>query len=58
MHTIPTLSDLLDAAQELEEKGDRYKDGPKALRFYQRASEMYSQANQLEPDLLDVLYNW
>ncbi|KAJ3282952.1 hypothetical protein HK104_010624 [Borealophlyctis nickersoniae] len=40
-----------------EDKGDRYRDGEKSRRFYERAAEMYERAAGLKEDP-DVLYNW
>jgi hypothetical protein len=52
------FEDMLDFAIELEEKGDRYKSGDKAKRFYERSNHWYTQANNLRPDLPELLYNW
>jgi tetratricopeptide (TPR) repeat protein len=58
MQNIDQLNNLLEQAQELEEKGDRYVEGQKAYRFYIRSCELYSMANDIEADLPQVLTNW
>ncbi|KAI8805100.1 hypothetical protein BJ742DRAFT_821804 [Cladochytrium replicatum] len=52
-----TFEELVDEAIQLEEKGDRYKDGEKAKRFYERACAMYEAADNLQPNDFDVVYN-
>jgi hypothetical protein len=42
----------------LEEKGERYGEGDKSKRFYERASEMYAKAHELNKSDSDCLYNW
>lgn len=58
MTNLDLLEKVLDSALELEEKGDRYVDGEKAKRFYIRSCELYSQANDIQSDQPQVLYNW
>ncbi|KAJ3148062.1 hypothetical protein HDU89_004907 [Geranomyces variabilis] len=53
-----TAEEAVEEALALEDKGDRYASGPKAVRFYQRACEMYAHAHALDPADLDVPYNW
>lgn len=43
---------------EMEEKGERYRDGDKALRFYERALELYTKAIGFHPGgTYDAAYN-
>ncbi|KAJ3170448.1 hypothetical protein HDU87_008788 [Geranomyces variabilis] len=53
-----TAEEAVEEALALEDKGDRYASGPKAVRFYQRACEMYAHAHALDAADLDVPYNW
>lgn len=56
--TNTSFEEHLDAALEAEEKGDRYRSGPKAKRFFESACGLYAQANVERPDIPEVLYNW
>ncbi|WWD07600.1 hypothetical protein V865_005701 [Kwoniella europaea PYCC6329] len=42
--TYDTYDEALDGGVEMEEKGERYRDGDKAQRFYERAVELYEKA--------------
>ncbi|WRT64710.1 uncharacterized protein IL334_001644 [Kwoniella shivajii] len=42
--TYDTYDEALDGGVEMEEKGERYRDGDKAQRFYERAIELYEKA--------------
>ncbi|WVW78364.1 hypothetical protein I302_100318 [Kwoniella bestiolae CBS 10118] len=42
--TYETYDEALDGGVEMEEKGERYRDGDKAQRFYERAVELYEKA--------------
>ncbi|KAJ3152723.1 hypothetical protein HDU86_005478 [Geranomyces michiganensis] len=53
-----TAEEAVTEALALEDKGDRYASGPKAVRFYQRAREMYAHAHALDTADLDIVYNW
>ncbi|KAJ3077493.1 hypothetical protein HK102_005186, partial [Quaeritorhiza haematococci] len=60
------FDEWVEEALELEEKGDRYRDGEKARRFYERACEAYERAiaagsssgNGTGLAEIDVYYNW
>ncbi|RKO86653.1 hypothetical protein BDK51DRAFT_39881 [Blyttiomyces helicus] len=39
-------------------EGDRYKDGEKSRRFYERACGVYETAAGMKADDADVIYNW
>ncbi|KAJ3332031.1 hypothetical protein HDU76_001489 [Blyttiomyces sp. JEL0837] len=52
-----SFQDCIEEAIDLEDRGDRYKDGDKARRFYESASECYRKAASLKEDA-DCLYNW
>ncbi|KAJ3054835.1 hypothetical protein HK097_000700 [Rhizophlyctis rosea] len=52
-----TYEECTEEALSLEDKGDRYRDGEKARRFYERACAMYERAAGFKADA-DVLYNW
>ncbi|KAI9193163.1 uncharacterized protein BJ171DRAFT_303795 [Polychytrium aggregatum] len=51
-----SFDDIVDEAINMEEKGDRYVDGDKARRFYERSCELYAQAVAMNPEH-DPLYN-
>ncbi|KAI9285455.1 hypothetical protein BC943DRAFT_305882 [Umbelopsis sp. AD052] len=53
-----TFEDFMEEGVELEEKGERYGDGDKSKRFYERAGEMYAKAHELNKTDSDCLYNW
>jgi len=53
-----TFEEFMEEGVELEEKGERYGDGEKSKRFYERASEMYAKAHELNKSDSDCLYNW
>lgn len=48
---------IIDAIQ-FEEQGDRYKDGERAERNYERAADMYGKAFSLNSQDADCVYNW
>ncbi|KAI8615347.1 hypothetical protein BC830DRAFT_1168680 [Chytriomyces sp. MP71] len=52
-----TFDALVEAAMESEEKGDRYKDGEKARRFYEAACEAYLKASSLKQNDAACEYN-
>ncbi|KAJ3046098.1 hypothetical protein HDV00_003848 [Rhizophlyctis rosea] len=52
-----TYDECIDEALSLEDKGDRYRDGEKARRFYERACMMYERAATFKADA-EVMYNW
>ncbi|KAK8847456.1 hypothetical protein IAR55_005314 [Kwoniella newhampshirensis] len=54
--TYDTYDEALDGGVEMEEKGERYRDGDKAQRFYERAVELYSKALDLH-ETYDAAYN-
>ncbi|WVN89366.1 uncharacterized protein L203_104589 [Cryptococcus depauperatus CBS 7841] len=54
--TYDTFDAALDGGVEMEEKGERYRDGDKAQRFYERAVELYAKAAQLR-ETFDAVYN-
>ncbi|RXK35367.1 hypothetical protein M231_07389 [Tremella mesenterica] len=54
--TYDTYDEALDGGVELEEKGERYKDGDKAQRFYEKALELYRKAYDFKPTF-DAAYN-
>ncbi|KAJ3237118.1 hypothetical protein HDU78_004248 [Chytriomyces hyalinus] len=45
-----SFDQLIDEAVESEEKGERYKDGEKAKRFFEAAAENYAAASALTRD--------
>ncbi|TPX34835.1 hypothetical protein SmJEL517_g02570 [Synchytrium microbalum] len=49
--------DLVELASDTEEKGERYKGGEKALRFYLKALDLYNMALKQKPNDLDVVFN-
>ncbi|KIS01903.1 hypothetical protein L804_00157 [Cryptococcus deuterogattii 2001/935-1] len=46
--TYDTYDEALDGGVEMEEKGERYRDGEKAQRFYERAVELYAKASEFK----------
>ncbi|WWC86835.1 uncharacterized protein L201_001714 [Kwoniella dendrophila CBS 6074] len=54
--TYDTYDEALDGGVEMEEKGERYKDGDKAQRFYERAVELYDKALSFQ-QTYDAAYN-
>ncbi|EIW71251.1 hypothetical protein TREMEDRAFT_27538 [Tremella mesenterica DSM 1558] len=54
--TYDTYDEALDGGVELEEKGERYKDGDRAQRFYEKALELYRKAYDFKPTF-DAAYN-
>ncbi len=52
------LETLLEQAEALEEKGDRYIDGEKAKRFYERACQCYQQMNDIHSGIPEILFHW
>ncbi|OWT36594.1 hypothetical protein C362_05711 [Cryptococcus neoformans Bt1] len=54
--TYDIYDEALDGGVEMEEKGERYRDGDKAQRFYERAVELYAKASELE-ETYDATYN-
>ncbi|ADV22148.1 hypothetical protein I305_03909 [Cryptococcus gattii E566] len=54
--TYGTYDEALDGGVEMEEKGERYRDGEKAQRFYERAVELYAKASEFK-ETYDVTYN-
>ncbi|KAJ2956954.1 hypothetical protein NQZ79_g7276 [Umbelopsis isabellina] len=52
-----TFEEFMEEGVELEEKGERYGDGEKSQRFYERAAEMYGKAHTLNKKDSDCLYN-
>ncbi|KAK4687776.1 hypothetical protein P7C73_g2334, partial [Tremellales sp. Uapishka_1] len=54
--TYETYDEALDGGVEMEEKGERYKDGEKAQRFYEKAAELYAKAFDFE-HTFDAVYN-
>ncbi|KAJ3009312.1 hypothetical protein HKX48_008032 [Thoreauomyces humboldtii] len=53
-----TAPAAVDEALLLEDKGDRYATGDKAVRFYLRARDMWAHAHSLDPADMDTVYNW
>ncbi|KAJ3133147.1 hypothetical protein HK100_004645 [Physocladia obscura] len=51
-----TFDEFVEAAMDAEEKGERYKEGDKALRFFETAAQNYSSALSLQRDSA-ALYN-
>ncbi|KAJ3022085.1 UNVERIFIED_CONTAM: hypothetical protein HDU68_009331 [Siphonaria sp. JEL0065] len=45
-----TFDEWIESAIDFEEKGDRYKDGDKARRFYEQAVQCYSSASAFASD--------
>ncbi|WWC59531.1 uncharacterized protein I303_102087 [Kwoniella dejecticola CBS 10117] len=54
--TYDTYDEALDGGVEMEEKGERYKDGDKSQRFYERAVELYEKALGFQ-ETYDAAYN-
>ncbi|ORX33940.1 hypothetical protein BD324DRAFT_637754 [Kockovaella imperatae] len=54
--TYDTYDEALDGGVEMEEKGERYRDGDKAQRFYEKALDLYKMAYDYEPTF-DAAYN-
>ncbi|WWD21548.1 hypothetical protein CI109_106034 [Kwoniella shandongensis] len=54
--TYDTYDEALDGGVEMEEKGERYRDGDKAQRFFERAIELYSKALGFQ-ETYDAAYN-
>ncbi|KAL7420007.1 hypothetical protein Q5752_004970 [Cryptotrichosporon argae] len=54
--TYDTYDEALDGGVEMEEKGERYRDGEKAQRFYEKAAELYQKAMQFD-ETFDATYN-
>ncbi|ODO07910.1 hypothetical protein I350_03491 [Cryptococcus amylolentus CBS 6273] len=54
--TYDTYDEALDGGVEQEEKGERYRDGEKSQRFYERAIELYTKAAELQ-ETYDAVYN-
>ncbi|WVR09787.1 hypothetical protein IAU60_006863 [Kwoniella sp. DSM 27419] len=54
--TYDTYDEALDGGVEMEEKGERYRDGDKAQRFYERAVELYAKALAFQ-QTYDAAYN-
>ncbi|WVQ75932.1 hypothetical protein IAR50_005567 [Cryptococcus sp. DSM 104548] len=54
--TYDTYDEALDGGVEQEEKGERYRDGEKSQRFYERAIELYTKAAELQ-ETYDAIYN-
>lgn len=55
--TYDTYDDALDGGVNAEEKGERYKDGEKAQRFYEQAAELYGRALGFNDKSYDAAYN-
>ncbi|KAG2219984.1 hypothetical protein INT45_001883 [Circinella minor] len=53
-----TFDDFLAEGITFEEQGERYKEGDRAQRNYERAADMYSKAHSLNDQDADCLYNW
>ncbi|ORY30367.1 hypothetical protein BCR39DRAFT_494681 [Naematelia encephala] len=54
--TYDTYDEALDGGVEMEEKGERYRDGDKAQRFYEKAIELYKKAYDFQ-QTYDAAYN-
>ncbi|WVF69738.1 hypothetical protein IAT40_004517 [Kwoniella sp. CBS 6097] len=54
--TYDTYDEALDGGVEMEEKGERYRDGDKAQRFYEKAVELYAKALGFQ-ETYDAAYN-
>ncbi|RSH92205.1 hypothetical protein EHS25_008620 [Saitozyma podzolica] len=54
--TYDTYDEALDGGVEMEEKGERYRDGEKAQRFYEKAAELYKKAVGFS-QTYDAVYN-
>ncbi|KAL1411669.1 hypothetical protein Q8F55_002634 [Vanrija albida] len=54
--TYDTYDEAFDGGVEHEEKGERYKDGEKAQRFYEKAAELYQKAMQFG-ETYDATFN-
>ncbi|CED83545.1 Tetratricopeptide-like helical [Phaffia rhodozyma] len=52
-----TFEEALDYGVELEEKGERYKTGEKAKRFYEEACKLYEKAIEFDPQAFEGHYN-
>ncbi|KAJ3216686.1 hypothetical protein HDU67_009118 [Dinochytrium kinnereticum] len=53
-----TFEELLEAATDFEDQGDRYRTNAKARNNYEKACEKYEAAAMLRPEDADVMYNW
>ncbi|OCF32545.1 hypothetical protein I316_05725 [Kwoniella heveanensis BCC8398] len=54
--TYDTYDEALDGGVEMEEKGERYRDGDKSQRFYEKAIELYAKAFGYQ-ETYDAAYN-
>ncbi|WVQ98119.1 hypothetical protein IAU59_005241 [Kwoniella sp. CBS 9459] len=54
--TYDTYDEALDGGVEMEEKGERYRDGDKSQRFYEKAVELYAKALEFQ-QTYDAAYN-
>lgn len=55
--TYETYDECMEGGVDAEERGERYKDGEKAQRFYEQASELYAKALSMEENSFDAAYN-
>ncbi|KAI9268987.1 hypothetical protein BDA99DRAFT_503168 [Phascolomyces articulosus] len=53
-----TFDEFLAEGITFEEQGERYKEGDRAQRNYERAAGMYAKAHALNDQDADCLYNW
>ncbi|KAI9484394.1 hypothetical protein BDB00DRAFT_965479 [Zychaea mexicana] len=53
-----TFDDFLTEGIAFEEQGERYREGDRAQRNYERAATMYGKAHSLNDQDADCLYNW
>ncbi|BEI86585.1 hypothetical protein CcaverHIS002_0608720 [Cutaneotrichosporon cavernicola] len=52
-----TFDECMDGGVEAEERGERYRDGEKAQRSYEKAAELYAQALAMDESSFDAAYN-
>lgn len=55
--TYETYDECMEGGVDNEERGERYRSGEKAQRFYETAAELYAKALAMDENSFDAAYN-